>query len=80
MNKDVTTIAIDLARDVFQVAYGDGQGRVLSRQRITSRRAFTLRLGKRHSRVTNRPDTTAINLDDTASRHTGRSWGVGRAD
>ena len=46
MIKDVTTIAVDLAKDVFQVAYGDGQGRVLSRQRIASRRAFALQLGQ----------------------------------
>ncbi len=46
MIKDVTTIAVDLAKDVFQVAYGDGQGQVLSRQRITSRRAFALQLGQ----------------------------------
>ena len=45
MSKDVTTIAVDLAKDILQVAYGDGQGRVLSRQRITSRRAFALQLG-----------------------------------
>ncbi|MGH8711835.1 MAG: IS110 family transposase [Burkholderiales bacterium] len=45
MIKDITTIAVDLAKDVFQIAYGDGQGRVLSRQRITSRRAFALQLG-----------------------------------
>lgn len=46
MIKDVTTIAVDLAKDVFQIAYGDGQGRVLSRQRISSRRAFALQLGQ----------------------------------
>jgi len=46
MDKDVTTIAVDLAKDVFQVAYGDGQGRVLSQQRITSRRAFAQQLGQ----------------------------------
>jgi transposase len=46
MIKDVTTIAVDLAKDVFQVAYGDGQGRVLSRQRLGSRRAFALQIGQ----------------------------------
>ncbi|MDB5970209.1 MAG: Transposase family protein [Hydrocarboniphaga sp.] len=46
MMKDVTTIAVDLAKDVFQVAYGDGKGRVLSRQRIASRRAFALQMGQ----------------------------------
>jgi len=46
MIKDVTTIAVNLAKDIFQVAYGDGQGRVLSQQRITSRRAFALQLGQ----------------------------------
>lgn len=46
MLKDVTTVAVDLAKDVFQVAYGDGQGRVLSRQRLSSRRAFAQQLGQ----------------------------------
>jgi len=46
---------------------------VLSRQRITSRRAFALRLGKRRSRVSQQADSTAVNLDDTDSRHTGRT-------
>lgn len=46
MIKDVTTIAVDLAKDVFQVAYGDGQGRILSRQRIASRQAFALQIGQ----------------------------------
>lgn len=45
MHKDVTTIAVDLAKDVFQVAYGDGAGRVLGRQRLSSRVAFARELG-----------------------------------
>ncbi len=46
MIKDVTTIAVELAKDASQVAYGDGQGRVLSRQRIPGRRAFALQLAQ----------------------------------
>ena len=34
---DATTIAIDLAKDVFQVAISDGSGRVARRQRLTRR-------------------------------------------
>lgn len=46
MMKDVTTIAVDLAKDVFQIACGDGQGRVLTRQRIVSRRAFAVQIAQ----------------------------------
>lgn len=46
MIEDITTVAVDLAKDVFQIAYGDGQDRVLSRQRISSRRAFGLQLSQ----------------------------------
>lgn len=46
MIKNVTTIAVDLAKDVFQIAYGDGQGRVLSQRRIGSRKAFAEELGQ----------------------------------
>lgn len=45
MDKDVTVVAVDLAKDVFQVAGGDGAGRVLRRQRLGSRLAFTRELG-----------------------------------
>ena len=46
MIKNVTTIAVDLAKDVFQVASGDGQGRVLSQRRIASRRGFAEEMGQ----------------------------------
>lgn len=46
MIKNVTTIAVDLAKDVFQVAYGDGQGRVLSQRRFASRKAFAQEMGQ----------------------------------
>lgn len=46
MIKNVTTIAVDLAKDVFQVAYGDGQGRVLSQCRFGSRKAFAEEMGQ----------------------------------
>lgn len=34
-----TTVAVDLAKDVFELAFADGQGRVIERKRLT-RRAF----------------------------------------
>ena len=34
---DATTVAIDLAKDVFQVAVANGAGRILDRQRFTRR-------------------------------------------
>ena len=37
---DVSTIAIDLAKDVFQVAHADEQGRVIRQQRLKSREQF----------------------------------------
>lgn len=46
MIKNVTTIAVDLAKDVFQIAYGDGQGRVLAQRRIGSRKAFSEEMGQ----------------------------------
>lgn len=46
MIKDVTTVAVDLAKDVFQIAYGDGQGRMLSQQRLRSRQAFAEVIGQ----------------------------------
>jgi len=45
MDKDVTVVAVDLAKDVFQIAGGDGAGRVLCRQRLGSRLAFTREMG-----------------------------------
>ncbi len=45
MDKDVTVVAVDLAKDVFQIAGGDGAGRVLRRQRLGSRLAFARELG-----------------------------------
>ena len=35
-----TTVAIDLAKDVFELAYADPAGRILERKRLT-RRAFS---------------------------------------
>lgn len=46
MIKNVTTIAVDLAKDVFQIAYGDGQGRVLAQRRICSRKVFAEEMGQ----------------------------------
>lgn len=46
MEMDVTVVAVDLAKDVFQIAYGDGAGRVVSRQRIGSRIGFARQLGQ----------------------------------
>ena len=40
MGSEITTVAVDLAKDVFQLAYGDGAGRVLKRQRLGSRIGF----------------------------------------
>lgn len=45
MSTDVTTVAVDLAKDIFQIAYGDGAGRVLRRQRLGSRLAFAREMG-----------------------------------
>ena len=35
-----STVAIDLAKDVFELAFADAQGRVIERKRL-SRKAFT---------------------------------------
>ena len=45
MSQHVTTVAVDLAKDIFQIAYGDGAGRVLRRQRLGSRLAFAREIG-----------------------------------
>ncbi len=36
---DATTVAIDLAKDVFELAFGNGMGQIVERKRL-SRRAF----------------------------------------
>jgi transposase len=41
-----TTVAIDLAKDVFELAFADGGGRILERKRL-SRRAFARALENR---------------------------------
>ncbi|MBB1062189.1 IS110 family transposase [Marilutibacter spongiae] len=41
-----TTVAIDLAKEVFELAFADGQGRVIERKRL-SRRAFARVLERR---------------------------------
>lgn len=46
MSQHVTTVAVDLAKDIFQLAYGDGAGRVLRRQRLSSRLAFAREMGQ----------------------------------
>src|SRR5688572_33239077 len=33
-----TTVAIDLAKEVFELAFADAQGRILERRRLTRRR------------------------------------------
>src|SRR5690606_26909090 len=43
---DATTVAIDLAKDVFELAFADGGGRILERKRL-SRRAFARALENR---------------------------------
>jgi transposase len=34
---DATTVAVDLAKDVFQVAFANRAGRIIDRQRLTRR-------------------------------------------
>ena len=41
-----TTVAIDLAKEVFELAFADGAGRILERKRL-SRRAFARCLDNR---------------------------------
>jgi hypothetical protein len=41
-----TTVAVDLAKDVFELAFADAQGRVIERQRL-SRKAFARPLEQR---------------------------------
>lgn len=45
-----TTVAIDLAKDVFELAFADAAGRILARKRL-SRRAFSRALDNRPSLV-----------------------------
>jgi transposase len=43
---DATTVAIDLAKDVFELALADAHGRIIERKRL-SRKAFPRCLTKR---------------------------------
>lgn len=43
---DATTVAIDLAKDVFELAFADAQGRISERKRL-SRNAFSCSLANR---------------------------------
>lgn len=61
-----TTVAIDLAKDVFELAFADPAGRILERKRLT-RRAF--------SRVMeNRPAVTVVMEACGSAHHWGRRF------
>ena len=39
---NATTVAIDLAKDVFELAYSDGSGRIIERKRVNRKLFRTL--------------------------------------
>lgn len=58
-----TTVAIDLAKDVFELAYADAQGRIIGRKRL-SRRAF--------GRILEQSPPTRVVMEACGSAH---YWG-----